>query len=75
MTSYQKLKIENTKLKSEMFELVTNPNSITSNLIKAKYKMSYKQLEEMLFGEFDEQKQFTTFDGLVTTASYRGIKK
>lgn len=68
MNSYQKLKKENSKLKSEIHQLITNPNSLESEMIRARHKISYEQFEEMLFGNYDQQHTFTTFDGLITTA-------
>lgn len=51
LSSYNKLKIANEKLKMDIFNLVKNPNTIEGQLVKTQYLLQYSTDEAMMFGD------------------------
>lgn len=50
LTSYQKLKLENQKLKQDIFNLVRKENELDGITTKAKYSMIFDTHDAIMFG-------------------------
>lgn len=50
MTTYQKLKEENKKLKAELIEIAENPKSVKSAIILFNYRLLINMEKKMFFG-------------------------
>ena len=51
LTSYQRLKLENDRLKEEIRLLIFKPDSVMSSLVKLKYKVTKNVEDAMWYGE------------------------
>ena len=63
MTTYQKLKAENLKLKKELIEISTRPDSTASLLIRSRWIMSKKIEDAYFLGSADFKSM--RFEGLI----------
>ena len=50
LTSYQKLKLENQKLKKDIFNLVRKENELDGIITKARYSIMYDTHDAIMFG-------------------------
>ena len=57
LSSYQKLKSENIKLKRDIHSLITNPNAIDTEIIKSGYQIGYNLVRLMKYGEYKPNKE------------------
>ena len=64
LTSYQKLKLENTKLKSDIYTLVHNPDSIKSAELIIANKLKKQFEEAIMFGSVTDVSEYK-FAGLL----------
>jgi hypothetical protein len=61
MTSYQKLKAENKRLRDELCVVIDRPSSIQSLQIKMRHNMARDMEKFILFGVRTEPKNFQNF--------------
>lgn len=57
LSSYQRLKIENDRLRQDIYNLVRNSDSVIGIMTKKKYDVQY-QLEDELLGGSTDSKSF-----------------
>lgn len=62
LTSYKKLKLENAKLKSDIYELCVNPNSTDALIIRNRILFKNKLSDSTMYGKATMSAK--TFNGL-----------
>lgn len=71
MTSYQKLKAENEKLKQDIYNLVRHENDMKGIEIKMKYKIQFDNTDIMWQGSFVTG-DLTKFNGIISSMNFNG---
>lgn len=70
LSSYEKLKQENAKLKQDIYNLVRNADKIEGTQTRFRYEMHYKMIDNFWFG--DTTKSLTKFSGILGCLSDGG---
>ena len=70
LSSYEKLKQENAKLKQDIYNLVRNADKIEGTQTRVRYEMQYKMSDAVWFG--DATKSPTQFSGILGCLSNGG---
>ena len=68
LSSYQKLKLENQKLKQDIFNLVRKENAIDGITTKARYSMIYDTTDAIMFGSGTTENN-SSFTGILAAVS------
>jgi uncharacterized protein with gpF-like domain len=68
LSSYQKLKLENQKLKQDIFNLVRKENEIDGITTKARYSMIYDTTDLIMFGSRTTENN-SAFTGILAAVS------
>lgn len=68
LTSYQKLKLENQKLKQDIFNLVRKENELDGITTKAKYSFMYDTHNAIMFGSMIKDNN-SGFSGIMAAVS------
>lgn len=70
LSSYAKLKLENEKLKHEIYLLLKEPDTMEANLVKIRYLLSYSVVDAAMFGDVTNVEN--KFSGLLEAVSNGG---
>ena len=68
LTSYQKLKLENQKLKQDIFNLVKKEKELDGLTTKARYSMMYDTHDAIMFGSRTSENN-SSFAGIIAPIS------